>query len=189
MPRKSPFLRTLSSSTHRSTNSRPGIQLGPGDNNDYLSRISPAAKGDRRKSMINPIPQSRQSYQYEMQIMERPIPARCFEEVPSCSRGIYLHSNGQNIYINRNYWEPSPRYRCNMRNYDVDLDSPSSSRWPPHRRLDVGEPKPIPYRINKPERLEEENEDDISLTASLLHPIWDTPEECKTRWSNFMLLD
>ncbi|VDN96852.1 unnamed protein product [Rodentolepis nana] len=189
MPRKSTFVQTLSSPAHYREDSCPEIQFRPGNNEDHLPRISPAVMRNRTKPIIDPEIQPCQTYQQEMSIIERTIPPRCFEEVPGCSRRLYHDSDSQNCYINRNYWEPSPRYRCNMRSYDVDLDSHSSSRWPPYRGLDIEHPEAISHRINKPCGLEEEKEEDASLTASLLHPIWDTPEECKMQWSNFMLLE
>nr|CDS31805.1 conserved hypothetical protein [Hymenolepis microstoma] len=189
IPRKSTFVQTFSSSAHCREDSCPEIHLRPGDNGDHPPRISPAIVRNRIKSIIDPVLQPCQTYQQEMPIIERTIPARCFEEVPGCSRKLYHGSDGHNIYTNRKYWEPSPRYRCNIRSYDVDLDSRSSSRWPPYRGLDIEDSEAISHRINKPDRLEEEKVDDTPLTASLLHPIWDTPEECKMQWSNFMLLE
>ncbi|CDS41251.1 conserved hypothetical protein [Echinococcus multilocularis] len=69
---------------------------------------------------------------------------------------------------------PGPFNGCRGRSNEVDLDA-SDWRRPPRRQL-------------KLEMEVEGASDDFLASGALRHPIWDTPDECKTYYSNIVML-
>lgn len=194
-----------SSSTRQSSASRPRIQVRIHDNGEHLPQISPAMMREARSSTVDPVPQPRLPHLHEMRLINRPLHTQYLNEESGCnSKNSYpVDLDTEDQYKCAPYqgacrnscngiqsqWGPSPRNPCTRRNCEVHLDSQLSSGWPLYRGLDIEEEvkHPIMHRLNESEC--DVNAGHVSITATLRHPIWDTPEEYKTRWSNFTMLE